>query len=241
MKIMVCSYSGTVGKTTIVGNVLHPMLPTATIYAIETVNETAKSLGLPIKQLSGKQYQEYYKQLLLEENAIIDVGASNIEELLNGLIRYEGSHLEIDFFIIPVLSGTKEQKEAIALAKLLRDLGIEADKIRLIFNRVQHDVHEEFQALLSYLEKEQLCWYNPEVAIYENELFDLLMAKNTSLCEIQNDLTNYRELLMQTPLEEETKRRQYIARHLMQSLARGVTKNLRYVYEQLIPAEVTHD
>ena len=140
MRICVISYSGTVGKTTIVAHLFYSRLKKALVFAIETVNETAASLGIPVIQISAEHYDAFYKQILTARDAIVDLGASNVEDFVAGLLRYEGSQIEFDYFVIPVPSGTKEQKECIAMVRLLNSMGIEADRIRIVFNRVRHEV-----------------------------------------------------------------------------------------------------
>lgn len=238
MRICVISYSGTVGKTTIVAHLFYSRLKKALVFAIETVNETAASLGIPVIQISAEHYDAFYKQILTARDAIVDLGASNVEDFVAGLLRYEGSQIEFDYFVIPVLSGTKEQKECIAMVRLLNSMGIEADRIRIVFNRVRHEVAEEFQLLLNYVAKEGGCWVNQEAAIFENELYDMLMIRRISLGDILADTTNYRELARSFPANGDKKLlAHYTSMHLMQSLAKGVSKNLERVYDLLIPEE----
>jgi hypothetical protein len=205
MKIIVISYSGTVGKTTIVSNLLYPRLRQAIVYAIETINETAASLGIPVIQISAEHFDKFYCNLILVRDAIVDLGASNVEDFLSGLIRYVGSQLEFDFFVVPVLSGTKEQKEGIAIIRLLNSLGIDPAKIRIVFNRVKHDVSDEFQLLLNYVSKEGGCWVDERAAIFENELYDMLMARHISLADVLADTTDYRELARSLPADGDPK------------------------------------
>ncbi len=54
------------------------------------------------------------------------------------------------------------------------------EKIRLLFNRVESSVEESFGIVLKYIQKTQTATANPEAAIYENELFDVLAAKKMS-------------------------------------------------------------
>ena len=90
--------------------------------------------------------------------------------------KFYESHEELDFFVIPVTSGTKEQTETIAMITTLSEFGIPENKIRLIFNRVESDVEDEFQILLNFLKKNYTT-IKTNAAIFENELFDDLAIK----------------------------------------------------------------
>ncbi|MGN9404714.1 hypothetical protein ACTMQQ_28730 [Pseudomonas syringae pv. aptata] len=83
----------------------------APIYAIESINETAENLGLDVEKLRGNKFRELFKRLMLEDQAIIDVGASNVEDFmanLGGALRRR--MMKLTTTLIPVTSGTKEQK-----------------------------------------------------------------------------------------------------------------------------------
>ncbi|WP_223953287.1 StbB family protein, partial [Aeromonas caviae] len=162
MKVAVLNYTGTVGKTTIAAHLLSPRMGDAPIFAVETINETAAGLGVDVEQIRGQKFRELFTKLLKLDDAIIDVGASNVEAFLDGVVKMDGSHLEIDYFIVPVTPGTKEQKETISLVGTLANMGIDAEKIRIVFNRVEGDVSEEFPYVVAYAKKEKSCIANPD-------------------------------------------------------------------------------
>ena len=68
------------------------------------------------------------------ESAIIDVGASNVEEFLKLMQRYSSSHEEFDYFVIPVVKERKQQVDTMNTIRALAELGIPKNKIRLVFN-----------------------------------------------------------------------------------------------------------
>ncbi len=203
MKVAVLNYTGTVGKTTIAAHLLSPRMGDAPIFAVETINETAAGLGVDVEQIRGQKFRELFTKLLKLDDAIIDVGASNVEAFLDGVVKMDGSHLEIDYFIVPVTPGTKEQKETISLVGTLADMGIDAEKIRIVFNRVEGDVSEEFPYVVAYAKKEKSCIANPDAAIFENELFDALGVKKLTLSALLADETDYKALLRKPDASEQ--------------------------------------
>ena len=84
MRIAVLNYTGTVGKTTIATHLLSPRMG-APIIAVESINETAAGMGIAIEQIKGEKFREIYQRLVATEDVIVDVGASNIEDFLEGM------------------------------------------------------------------------------------------------------------------------------------------------------------
>lgn len=79
MKVALTNYVGK-WKTTLTANLLAPRMPNAPVIAIESINETAAELGVDVEQMRGTAFRQLFKRLMLEDSAIIDVGASNIED-----------------------------------------------------------------------------------------------------------------------------------------------------------------
>lgn len=197
MKVAILNYSGSVGKTVIASHLLAPRMNGAQIFAVESTNETAADLGLDIDQLRGEQFGRLFRDLLILDDAIIDVGASNIEDFLDHMIKYDQSHAEVDHFVLPVIGTGKAQRETIKTVNALAGIGVDPSRIRILFNRVNADVHEEFAAIFGYQVKSKLFVAQPQAVLYENEVFDLLSAKRITISEILADETDYRQLLKQ--------------------------------------------
>ncbi len=233
MKIAIVNYTGTVGKTTIAAHLLSPRMGDAPIFAIESINETAAGLGVNVEQIKGDKFRELFRKLFALDDAIIDVGASNIEDFLDGMVKFDESHLEFDYFVIPLTSGTKEQKETIAMIGTLADFGVPAEKIRLVFNRVDADVTDEFSYVVNYVKKEKNAIANPDAAIFESELFDALGVKKITVEALLKDETDYKALLKTTPGSSEKEKNTWGDMHGLKALARSVNRNLDTVFSSL--------
>ena len=237
MRIAVVNYCGTVGKTTVASHLLAPRLPGAEMFAVETVNETAADLGLPVEQLPGSRFGDLFKVLLACDSAIIDVGASNAEAFIGRMAEFDGSHLEIDYFVIPATSGTREQKETIKTIKALALVGVPGERIRVLFNRVHDDVVDEFAPLFGFAEQTQTCMADPGASIHENEVFNLLNEKKTTIAAVLADDTDYKALIRSLDREKDAKRVQLAAdMHAIKSLARTVQRQLDTTYASLFKA-----
>ncbi|PYD08078.1 plasmid stability protein StbB, partial [Pseudomonas syringae pv. pisi] len=233
---VIINYTGTVGKTTIAANLLSPRMDGAPIYAIESINETAENLGLDVEKLRGNKFRELFKRLMLEDQAIIDVGASNVEDFMANLESFEEAHDEIDYYVIPITSGTKEQKETVSMIGTLAAMGIPASKIRLVFNRVKRDVNTEFSIIISYHDRTQLFWINPQCSIFETELFDALSVKRISLNALMADDTDYKAMLKDKSASIQD-RELWSDMYGLKLLAKGVNRKLDVVFTELFREE----
>jgi hypothetical protein len=191
-------------------------------------------LGVSVELFNGREYMKAFNAILMTDNVIVDVGASKIEGFLSGMTRFNKLHIEFDYFIIPVTSGTKEQKEAIAMVGALEKLGVAPEKIRLLFNRVEASVDEEFHILLNYVVKNNNATVNTQAAIYENELFDLLAIKKLSIDKLLNDPKDYKALLRENKDADQKQRAHWAEMFGLKTLARGVNRNLDDVYAALM-------
>lgn len=53
-------------------------------------------------------------ELVLNENIVVDVGASNAEAFFEGLSSFSQGYDEVDLFVIPVVPGVKEQARCLS-------------------------------------------------------------------------------------------------------------------------------
>ena len=141
MKVAVINFSGNVGKSTVARHLLSSRLNNAPIIPVETIN----SDGSSDEAIKGKQFGELLEALAVLDEAVIDVGASNVEDFINLMKQYKGSHEEFDYFVVPTVSDTKQMRDTISTIDALADIGVSPKKIRMVFNRVDfNDQPEKF-------------------------------------------------------------------------------------------------
>ena len=95
MKVAVLNFSGTVGKTTIARHLLAPRIAGAEVIAIESINADDGQASA----LRGGRFGELQEYLQTVDNVVVDIGASNVEELLSLMRKYRGSHEDFDYFV----------------------------------------------------------------------------------------------------------------------------------------------
>lgn len=235
MKIAVLNFSGNVGKTTVAAHLLKPRMGDTPVYSIESINTGADADGIEVEKMKGKKFGELVDELMLLDAAIVDVGASNVEDFLKLMQQYSGSHEEFDLFVIPVVKEQKVQADTINTIRALHTIGIDRKRIRAVFNRVDVDesVEDEFAPVFGFAKAEKLFVADATCVIYANEIFERLKSVGKSLGDVTADKTDYRELLRQTSRDDHGERRFLTGMVAIRRLAVSVNENLDAVYKAL--------
>ena len=136
--IMVCNFSGNVGKTTLTKNLLLPNIGDVQIFAVEDVN-AGYHQGEAV-QLSAEQTQEILEQVVaasFTRPVVVDVGASNVSTFFSALAGYEGMQEYITKVVVPTEPSEKVQTDTVSTLNFLIDnLGFDPNKIALVLNKV---------------------------------------------------------------------------------------------------------
>lgn len=201
MKVATISNCGKVGKTTLVANWLAPRIPDSVIIAVESINETAESMGIEsVEKLKGANFRQLFKRLTIEDSAIVDIGASNIEDFMDQIVKFEDAHELIDYYVIPVVPGMIEQRESVQTIMGLLNIGIPKEKIKIVFNRVENDVQDDFAWFA--LNAHKLVKFSSKAFIPNSELFGLMTQAQTTVSTLLNDDTDYKSILKSTPKDD---------------------------------------
>jgi Asp-tRNA(Asn)/Glu-tRNA(Gln) amidotransferase B subunit len=233
MKIAVISFSGNVGKSTIARHLLAPRIPGARLIAIESINAGTPGSAAPEDVIRGRQFAALQEYLQVAENVIVDIGASNVEDLLTLMSRYRGSHQDFDYFIVPTVPATKQQQDTIATLIALERLGVPSDAVRLVFNMLEEDtdIAVEFRPLLTFIEKSSSARADPACRLHNNEIYGLVNSTSVAISALADDTTNFKALIAAAASSKE---RVVLARRLaMQRLARGVVPTLDACFKAL--------
>ena len=233
-KIAVVNFSGNTGKTTVSDQLLTPRM-NAPRFAIETINAGASDTATEIERMKGRQFGELQEWLMVETNAVVDVGASNVEDFFKYMGQFAGSHEEFDYFLVPTVGEKKQQADTINTIKTLAALGVPAKKILIVFNKVEiddaDDLPHTFAALFGFHELEKKFTLKRDAVIYSNELFERLRALKKNIAEVVQDTTPYREMLREAKTEQD---KEHAVRMIsVQRLAKSAWQNLDDVYAVL--------
>ncbi len=233
MKIIILNYCGTVGKTTLATHLFQPRMNNSKIIAVDSINMNASDLNTDAEVIKTNRFREIYQQILLEENLVVDVGASNIESFLSNMVQYQNSHEEVNFFIIPVTPGEKEQRESMNTALFLLEIGIGAEKIKFIFNKVTDDIQSIFHKIFTACAKKNIT-INKDLFIPETELFDELINNKISLEKAISDTEDYKKLIKEATNDKD--KIKYANLMAVRALSHNMHKHFDTLFNQIFAA-----
>jgi hypothetical protein len=201
MKIAILNFSGNVGKSTVARHLFSPQLNNAKIFPIETIN----SDGSEGDAARGRDIIKVQIEMQLIDDAIVDIGSSNVEDVISVWGQNPGMHEDFDFFIIPIVPAMKQQRDTISTIESLADLGVPAKRIRVLFNQVdlKDDVESVFAGIFEYQKEEKKFTLRPDAILHMNPLYPRLASSSASIAQILADKTNYKEKIIATENKEE--------------------------------------
>ncbi|NCT81664.1 MAG: hypothetical protein GXC94_00830 [Comamonadaceae bacterium] len=193
MKVAVINFSGNVGKSTICKHLLMPRMPGAELISIESMN-AGEGRG---PALRGRQFGELQAYLYTVTDAVVDIGASNVEDLLNLMQLYQGSQEDFDFYVVPTVPSLKQQQDTIATLIDLSQLGVPASRLKVVFNMVEMnaDIEQTFFLTLAYLREQPIASADTACKLRMNEIYARLRQSSMDLSAWASDTTDYKTLI----------------------------------------------
>lgn len=200
-KIAVLNVSGNVGKTAICKNLLKAFRPEAKLISVESFNnsDALDVAGFDTQELKASKFKEIYRELMMNDDVILDVGASNVAQFMEELTKYRSSIAELDLVIVPTVPDEKQQKDTYATIDWLNKLGVPADRIRVVFNLYPGDstVGETYSHVIGYSMsddgKKQATWL-PHVIVDKNEIFQIVDSRRTTIRQLAADPRDWKAL-----------------------------------------------
>ena len=190
MKLAVINFSGNVGKTTVARHLLAPRIPGCQVVSVESINADD---GQPVT-IRGRQFAQLQEFLQSVDDVVIDIGASNVEDLLKLMRRYRGSQEDFDGFVVPTVPARKQQQDTAATLAELARIGVPAARLRLVFNQVDEDspIEQAFETLLAYCEASGVVQPRTAACMTFNEVYARVRGTGQSLLELAADTTDYK-------------------------------------------------
>lgn len=230
MRFFILNSSGNVGKTTITRELIYPFIENPKIMEIETVNSSSEHFnGLNVEKITDfSNFEEIYLKILETDNLILDVGASNLSNFLDKLGEFAGVETLFDYFIIPTVEGDKVATDTIRTILYLKSIGIENEKIKVVFNN--SDNIENFNIL--FLQEDKIGYkFDKNLFIPKSKLFTELGLLRCTINDIYNaDVDSYKQEILNAPANEKLR---IIKKDLANRMAVAMLPKLKAVFEKL--------
>lgn len=193
MKIAVINFSGNVGKSTVARHLLLPRVEGADLISVESLNATEGQT----QTIRGTQFADLQEYLQTVASAVVDIGASNVEQLLELMRQYRGSHEDFDVFVVPTVPALKQQQDTIATLVELSRIGVPSSRVRLLFNMVddRDELERSFHPLLRFVSDHPIAKADPACWLGENEIYGRLKTTGMDIGELVRDTTDYKALI----------------------------------------------
>ena len=171
--------------------------------------------------------------IIMLDDAVIDVGASNVEDFMKMMQQYDGSHEEIDIFVVPTVKEKKVQADTVNTVRALRALNIPAKKIRIVFNKldVEESPSEEFPSIYGLASGEKACIVSDAATIRMNEVFERLKSHGKALGDLLEDPTDYRQKLREAT--EQAEKEHCVQMVALKRLSVTANENLDQVFKAI--------
>lgn len=244
MKICILNLSGNVGKSTIAVHLFSSYIPTAKIISVESFNSSVANdvESVEVSEISASRYKDIYREILLQDDIIIDVGASNVSTFMSEITRFKSSVGEFDLIVVPTVPADKQQKDTIATLNWLHLNKIPANKIRLIFNQYNVDsaeaIEDIYAHVFGFLETDGKGYaeYKPYAVIAQNEIFEMVKPTGKTIKDLGADKTNWAEERKKAKAAGDIEKLEsVIENQILHDLALSASDNLDEVFKIIIP------
>ncbi|KPU89219.1 hypothetical protein APR50_33965 [Variovorax paradoxus] len=200
MKICVLNLSGNVGKSTIAVHLLAAFTPGARIVSVESINASAANEveGLDVEELSASRFKEIFREIMLCDRVIVDVGASNVAAFMSEVKRFKSVVGEFDLVLVPTVPADKQQRDTIATIDWLHELGLDGRKVRAVFNQYASDaldpVEIVYAQVLGYAaaDGKGKAVFEPHAVIDRNEAYELAKESGRTVRELAEGATDWK-------------------------------------------------
>ena len=229
LNIVVLSIAGTAGKSTLTKHCVVPLVPNSVQIAVEDWNSGDGKVDL---EIGAKAFYSVATQINTDEEQsfVIDVGTSNSKMMLQHFEDLELTRESINFWIIPVRSGSKERLDTLKTIVKLLEMSVSPEKIVVIPMAVT-DVNQfdsEFGPLKDAAQ--QYGFFFAPQAVLFNEVYNMLKGGDQSVFDIVRTKPDFQALRREQKGNE--KRLLELGNQmLVYSLAQTAARNLLAVFQ----------
>lgn len=200
MKICVLNLSGNVGKSTLAVHLLAAYSPGARILSVESINASAADAmqGVDVEEIGASRFKEIFRELMQSEDIIVDVGASNVAAFMTEMKRFKSAVGEFDMVLVPTVPAAKQQLDTIATIGWLHELGLDSQKVRVVFNQyasnTQDPVEIVYAQVVGYAaaDGKGKAVYEPHAVVDHNEAYEFAKEAGQVVRELASSTIDWK-------------------------------------------------
>jgi MinD-like ATPase involved in chromosome partitioning or flagellar assembly len=200
MKICVLNLSGNVGKSTLAVHLLAAFRPGAKFLSIETFNSTSADTvaSIEVEEWAASQFNEIFRELMINDDVILDVGSSNIATFMAQMKRFKSAVGEFDMVLVPTVPDQKQQDDTISTIEWLHDHGMDRKKVRVVFNNCHAETGNQIEAAYHHVagyaraDGKNKAVFEPYAVVDANEIYQLIKRSKKTVKELAEDTTDWR-------------------------------------------------
>jgi MinD-like ATPase involved in chromosome partitioning or flagellar assembly len=244
MKICVLNLSGNVGKSTLAVHLLAAFTPGARILSVESVNASAANevAGLDVEELSASRFKDIFREIMMADEVIVDVGASNVAAFMSEMQRFRSAVGEFDLVLVPTVPADKQQRDTIATIDWLHGLGLDGCRVRVIFNQYATDAAEPveivYAQVLGYAATagQGKAVFTPHAVIDRNEAYEMAKELGRTVRELAEGATDWKAARLEAKRAGDMQALECaMAGQMAHDLAVTAQDNLARVHAMLFP------
>lgn len=244
MKTCVLNLSGNVGKSTLAVHLLGAFSPGSKIVCVESINATNANdvENLEVEELDASRFREIFREIMVNDDVIVDVGASNVGVFMTEMEKFKSAVGEFDLVLVPTVPADKQQRDTVSTIDWLAKLGVARAKVRVVFNQYPGEALEAVNNIYSLVtgyaatDGKHKAVFEPYAVVSANEVFELAKESRKTIAELASDATDWRAA------RSEAKRagdlvalERAMSSQMMHDLAETAQQNLAEVHALLFP------
>jgi hypothetical protein len=231
----IINIAGGTAKSTFAKNGIAPLIPNSVLIAVEDWNSGDGKADL---EIGAKNFYEVAAQINIDEQQsfVLDIGTSNSRLMLQHFSDLQLTREKIQFWIVPVRSGSKERIDTLRTISKLLDLQVDPKSI-IVIAQVLTDVVQfdyEFGALKKAATEHGFI-FAPQAVLF-NEVFDLIKGSEQTVFDIARSTPDFQALRRESK-GNEIKLLEIGNQMLIYNLAQAATRNLYAVFQSTPLAE----
>jgi MinD-like ATPase involved in chromosome partitioning or flagellar assembly len=200
MKVCVLNLSGNVGKSTMAVHLLAAFAPGARFLSVESINDSdAENVeALDVESLSASHFKEIFREIMRNDEVIVDVGASNVAAFMAEMTRFRSAVDEFDLVVVPTVPADKQQRDTIATIDWLHRLGVDGRRVRVLFNQYPSESLEPvalaYAQVVGFVatDGQGKAVVEPHAVVAHNEIYELAKASRRTVPDLACDTTDWK-------------------------------------------------